>query len=877
MAAPEARLVELLREPAARDLLGDRFRIEREAGIGGMGIVYRAVDEASGAVVALKVLRKTDAASRRRFANEVDALERLSHPAIVRYVAHGLLEDDQPYLAMEWVEGETLSGRLEGGPLTVSEVITLGLRVASALRAAHAMGIVHRDIKPGNVLLPEGDLERAKVADFGLSRFLGAPHATTSGAAFGTPGYAAPEQVRGGDDVDGRADLFSLGCLLFRGLTNAEAFAGAEVLTVIAKLVLEDAPRAKAVRGDVPDALDALIAQLLSKNAKDRPASADAVIEALESLRKDPFSQKTTPRRKTTSTQKATLTKAAIAAAVALALGGAYRIARTPEPAAKVEAKATRVIDLAASATCRPDAVLDYREGLQALREATTERAYKAFERAMDKDPACPEVLLRVLQTGRWMRPIAEQREHLHRVLVYRDALSARDRVLLDSLVATIASEPSDFEGAARILNDGAARFPDDVELVHLAVHAKFLLVKTVQQIQPVLAFARRAVELDPGYAEAWMVLGWTYERTGQMGEEANAYAHCSELSPTAVECLSSRVTLLRRRGLCQEAESLTRQWMARDPSSDHTFRELAALVAAGGAPRESIEETMHMRWAHLPAERREIVRLHDRAKLAAWTGDFREAIALGEELERRTADDAHIEAHLRGLRIRLDALIETGKMDEAARLAEGFLRRKVAWANSPLSGDRTETGAVYYEPNLLGLAMANGRLPPEAWRAAAGAWEQQAQTTTSFMRMNPFETWTLRWGSAIGPHVDPAEAMKSMPALPTGDPILPTLIAFQAGLLQAYEGRLRLASGDASHAASLLQDAAHSCQGIDQPFLNTRTHLWLGQAHEKLGHTREACEAYAVVTRRWGASTPGSVSAAEAAKRSRVLGCVPL
>ncbi|WP_394830556.1 protein kinase [Pendulispora rubella] len=869
MTVPEARLVELLREPAAREVVGDRFRLECEAGIGGMGIVYRAVDETSGAVVALKVLRKTDAASRRRFGNEVEALERLSHPAIVRYVAHGIVDDDQPYLAMEWVEGQTLSGRLEAGPLAVAEVMALGVRVASALGAAHAMGIVHRDIKPGNVLLPEGDLERAKVADFGLSRFLGAPHATTSGAGFGTPGYAAPEQVRGGD-VDGRADLFSLGCLLFRCLTNAEAFTGAEVLTVIAKLVLEDAPRARSLRADVPEALDDLIARLLSKDARDRPASADEVIEALREgalRRREP--RKSEPRTRN-------FLWGSMAAAMALA-AGLVLSGQRPAPAPE-KPKATRVTDLVASATCRPDAVLDFREGLQALREATPERAYKAFEHAMAKDPACPEVLLRVLQTGRWMRPIAEQREHLHRVLVHRDALAERDRVLLDSLAATMASDPADFEAASRILNDGAARFPEDVELVHLAVNAKVLLVKTVQQIQPVLASARRAVELDPDYADAWMVLGWTYERTGQVGEEANAYAHCAQTSPTSVECLASRVVLLRRRGLCQEAESLTRQWIARDPHSDRSLRELAALVAAGGAPRESIEETMRMRWAHLPEERREVVRLHDRAKLAAWTGDFREAIALGEELERHIADDAHIEAHLRALRIRLDALLETGKADEAARLAEGFLRRKVAWTNSPLSSDRTETGASYYEPNLLGIAVANGLLPPDEWRTAAGAWEHRAQTTSSLMKMNPFETWTLRWGSALGgTHIDAAEAMKSMPVLPADDPILPTLIAFHAGLLQAYEGRLRLASGDTSRAASLLDDAARSCQGTDQPFLNTRAHLWLGQAHEKLGRARAACEAYGVVMRRWGASTPGSVSAAEAAKRSRALGCVPL
>jgi len=133
---PLDRLAELLCEPAAHDVPTDRFRIEREAGIGGMGVVYRAVDQTTGDTVALKVLQKTDATSMRRFATEIEVLENLADPAIVRYVSHGLRDDGEPYLAMEWIEGESLAGRLQRGPLAISEVLTVGVRVVSALRAA---------------------------------------------------------------------------------------------------------------------------------------------------------------------------------------------------------------------------------------------------------------------------------------------------------------------------------------------------------------------------------------------------------------------------------------------------------------------------------------------------------------------------------------------------------------------------------------------------------------------------------------------------------------------------------------------------------------------------------------------------------------------
>lgn len=115
---------------------------------------------------------------------------------------------------------------------------------------------------------------------------------------------------------------------------------------------------------------------------------------------------------------------------------------------------------------------------------------------------------------------------------------------------------------------------------------------------------------------------------------------------------------------------------------------------------------------------------------------------------------------------------------------------------------------------------------------------------------------------------------MQSAPAAALEEAPLPTLISFRPGLIDAYEGRLRLASGDAARAAPLLSAAARSCQGLDEPFLNTRSYLWLGLASEELGHRREACEAYAVVERRWGESAPRSVTVTEAARRGRALGC---
>lgn len=146
--------------------------IERLAGSGGMGAVYRAIDQAAGAPVALKVLGP--AADADRFAREIATLADLQHPCIVRFVAHGVVEGT-PFLAMEWLDGEDLAARVARGPLGVAESVAIAARVGAALGHAHARGVVHRDVKPSNVLLPGGRADDARLVDFGIARAGSAP------------------------------------------------------------------------------------------------------------------------------------------------------------------------------------------------------------------------------------------------------------------------------------------------------------------------------------------------------------------------------------------------------------------------------------------------------------------------------------------------------------------------------------------------------------------------------------------------------------------------------------------------------------------------------------------------------------------------------
>jgi hypothetical protein len=271
--------------PFARgEVIAVRFVIDHLAGSGGMGAVYRATDRSTGEPAAVKVM-KGGGSDRARFAQEAQVLAELQHPAIVRYVAHGPLADDQIFLAMEWLEGEDLAHRLARAPLAIADALVVVRRAAEGLAAAHRRGVVHRDVKPSNLFLTENDPARTKLLDFGVARpMLGPRVMTQTGAIVGTVGYMAPEQARGERDIDPRADVFALGCVLFQCLTGQPAFAAQHAVAMLAKVLFEEAPRASALSPGVPADLDDLLARMLAKDKLARPGDADALLAELERL-----------------------------------------------------------------------------------------------------------------------------------------------------------------------------------------------------------------------------------------------------------------------------------------------------------------------------------------------------------------------------------------------------------------------------------------------------------------------------------------------------------------------------------------------------------------------------------------------------------------
>jgi len=267
------------------------WQILERAGSGAGGTVYRARNLYTGVVAAVKLV--TDPGLRVRFEREARALATLDHPGIVRYIEHGQLPDGTMFLVMQWLEGHDLSQRLPAGQpvpeaerLTAREVLDLALRLTSALAHAHSRSCVHRDLSPKNVFLPGGVLAEAMILDFGLVRWVN-PDAsqTASQAIVGTPYYMAPEQIRGVYDIDARADLFALGVLLYQAAASRLPFEGDDLLSVWHRIVHAQHPDLGRQAPHLPRSFVDLIGHLLEKAPSDRPASAEAVLRSLESVR----------------------------------------------------------------------------------------------------------------------------------------------------------------------------------------------------------------------------------------------------------------------------------------------------------------------------------------------------------------------------------------------------------------------------------------------------------------------------------------------------------------------------------------------------------------------------------------------------------------
>ena len=294
--------------------IGGRYKIERQLGEGGMGSVYLANDEILGRLVAIKMVKAGQSAQQNagRFLREATSLAKLNHPNIVTIFDFGW-HGEQAYLVMEYIPGSGLDSLLAGSAkgvaagkgLTIGQALDVAIKVTTALSYAHRHGVIHRDIKPGNIII--GD--EVKLMDFGIAKMRESPSITMEGARIGTPLYMAPEQVMG-KNVDTRSDVYSLGVVLYEMFTGRPPFSATDETSILSQHV-QVSPVAPGLRNPaIPRSLDSLILRMLAKDPNGRPASADQLLSELQAVRHElpaAVCEATTARKEVASCDRSNL------------------------------------------------------------------------------------------------------------------------------------------------------------------------------------------------------------------------------------------------------------------------------------------------------------------------------------------------------------------------------------------------------------------------------------------------------------------------------------------------------------------------------------------------------------------------------------------
>jgi eukaryotic-like serine/threonine-protein kinase len=637
LAAPELAKDAVL---AAETMVGP-YRIVAFLARGATGDVYRATDVRLRRDVALKVLTpeaRGDGDSQRveRFVREARLTASLDHPNIVRLYDVGLF-DGRPYFVAELLDGETLRARIGRGTLTIEEVLRIGADVTRGLVAAHAAGSVHRDLKPENIFLTRQGA--TKILDFGIAKLAMDEAArdglsTLTGVVLGTAGYLAPEQIRGAE-VDGRADLFALGAILFEMLTGRRAFAREHTVDTLHAILHDAPPDALEQRRDVPLALAAVVKRLLEKAPDARFQSAGDLVSALEEIAKRdggsdlvsrPAMSTALPSPRITVEHRAkpasaarravwvaaSLTTLAIVGAVA---GWFYRQAATPAPTAATASVAilpfrslpdsadSQLLELGLADVFISR--LNQLPDVRVLPLSATERLRSADPREAGRTLGADRVLTGTLQRDRdrvrasvQLLSISEDRA-LWADTFDADATSAFS--IQDAVVARVLQEIApqlSSSARSRLIEPGTRNSAAYESYLRGRAHAAQI---TGADLARAAEAFRRAVTLDPNYADAWAALGTVYRRLPLPGEvepkkaftEAERAARRAlDLSPDHAEALSVLgIVAFLYEWDYPRAEELLRRAIARQPSAAESHLYLAHLLSNLGRHDEALAE----------------------------------------------------------------------------------------------------------------------------------------------------------------------------------------------------------------------------------------------------------------------------------------------
>ncbi|WXB16302.1 protein kinase [Pendulispora albinea] len=807
-----------------------------------MGEVYRAYDRTFERRVALKVVRVGASeivgdreTAKRRLLNEARLVSALEHPHIVAIYDAGE-SAGLPYLVLELCEGGNLRHAMRQGASQADRLRWL-TQIAEALAHAHEHGIIHRDVKPENVLLTaEGT---AKVADFGIAKALSksrSDDSTTLGIV-GTPRYMAPEQLFGGS-IDARIDQFAWGIVACELLSDVHPRAGDAD---------EDAASAVTIAPRVPRHLHRVFARAMDTHPRKRYPHFRALLEDLREL----------PRRRTWPAILGAVAGVALVGAVLAGWLGrgarnehADQATRSPVATdAPLPFDAAKT-DAAIVARCAPPARHHLAAGLQLWRDASLWEAAARFDDATKADPECASASVYYLITAN--RAIPRRREHFRLAREQRTKLGARERLFLDVLEPTITDMPDDGE-VLRRTDALRKRLPTDLDAQILHQYMLYRLDRfdeVLAQVDQTAALAEAPIPLNE------LLAALVHLRKRDPSAALDRFRRCLVSAPDSGECLLRRSHLFASQGRCAEAQNELRHLTSVMPHNARAQFDLANVLLVSThdamAARTAFEERVRLypldAFAFDPTA--EAARLADEYRMATVSGDLAKALHFARTWNDETS-------HSNGGRYRYDALWELiellrelGSVDQARALARRGLREHRSWAADPMQD---------VEIGLARSAYLTGAIDAREYRTLRDAWIPRRPRS-------PVETWLGGFaglpeiGAEMAPPLAPGELVED--AL--------TMVTSPRNVLGAAAELLRV--GRVNDAIQHADAIAQSCL-VYSPMAYLQARLASAKAHEAAHDVAGACTRYAAL-RDLLAKSPRSTSLRFAVERLHALSC---
>jgi serine/threonine-protein kinase len=830
-----------------------------------MGAVYAARDESLGRWVALKLVEPSVdadadkvAEANARLEREASAVAALSHANAVAVYDVGEHEG-APYLAMELVDGETLRQKI-GKDIPITTRIEWLCAIADALGAAHAKGIIHRDVKPENVMI-RGD-GVVKVLDFGIARAVksaaapGAadevatplPTITTEGIPLGTPLYMAPEQLMG-KPLDARADQFSWAVLAYELLAGKPPWSVASGVEMVSQILGADPP---ALSDAVPDAARAAIQRALAKSAGARFASMADAAAALRGERPAMLETVASPVAATRAFRTPVRGRrgsviVALGALLAAALLLARFVAKRPTPGASTTA--------AVAASPNPEALRAHREGMAEVRRGAMLAAVRAFERATALDPAFGAAWVRLVAHDETPdTPLDVRRRRLRGAKQAIESLDELDRALLAAFEPLVVPDVPDGAEWERRVAAVAARWRDDAE-VALITGNMFIRRGKLGEARVEL---ERALRLDPNMSAAAFEASEVARWSGDEARWASAIDACLAADPDASNCLWAKALLADYRGDWETHEATTRRRLALEPDNGNAYLHLHQARLLSGAPVAALAD-LAQRFAQSRPEKAQTRLLQVDAVAHAYTGGFEEATRLAlrmQELERGEVSEV---SHLSGL-ILIAIAEETGDRALESAQARAFIESRGSWIPQ-----RTRWSLLTLRP-----ALRLGIIDEARHRALLASWAEQARS-----QLDPPQRNAIWFFAHAAPARTRREAEEALAIMPVYEPLPPPMAVDEYVLAMGVRGAVHALVEDWDRAIPDLQRALATCFDAG-PSLLLR-HWWrllLGNARAAKGDTAGACAEYARVVAQLGNAKPRSVTAEEARQRSEALRC---